>query len=92
MLLPGFENEGPTLEIFQYNTSIPDSNRKINKEGFAHIAFSVDDVEGCLSKLKNNGGTAMGEVVTGHVDGGRTIHVVYARDPEGNIIEIQKWS
>ena len=92
LLLPGFENGGPTLEIFQYNESIPDAGRSINREGFAHIAFAVDDVEDCLAKLKENGGTAVGEVVTGHVDGGRTIHVVYGKDPEGNIIEIQKWS
>ncbi len=92
LLLPGFEHEGPTLEIFQYNVSISDIGRKINREGFAHIAFAVDDVKKCLAKLKENGGTAVGEVVTSQMDGGRTINVVYARDPEGNIIEIQKWS
>ncbi len=90
LLLPGFGNEGPTLEIFQYNIPILDINKKINKEGFAHIAFAVDDVEECLAKLKEHGGTVVGEIVTGQVDGGRTIHVVYGKDPEGNIIEIQK--
>ena len=92
LLLPGYENDGPTLEIFQYNDVIKDDSKSINREGFTHIAFAVDDVEKCLNKLKENGGTSVGEVVTGHVDGGRTIHVVYGKDPEGNIIEIQKWS
>ena len=92
LLLPGLEDDGPTLEIFQYNESIPDPGKSVNREGFAHIAFAVDDVEDCLAKLKENGGTTVGEVVTGHVDGGRTINVVYGKDPEGNIIEIQKWS
>lgn len=92
LLLPGFKDDGPTLEIFQYNESIPDTGKSVNREGFAHIAFAVDDVEKYLEKLKENGGAAVGEVVTGHVDGGRTIHVVYGKDPEGNIIEIQKWS
>lgn len=92
LLLPGYEDDGPTLEIFQYNYTIPDEGKSINREGFAHIAFAVEDVEKCLDKLKRNGGTAIGEVVTGHVDGGRTIQVVYGKDPEGNIVEIQKWS
>lgn len=92
LLLPGYEDDGPTLEIFQYNEYVEDNDKSVNKEGFAHIAFAVDDVEKYLAKLKENGGTTVGEVVKGHVDGGRTIHVVYGRDPEGNIIEIQKWS
>jgi predicted enzyme related to lactoylglutathione lyase len=92
LLLPGFETEGPTLEIFQYNDSIKDNNRSINKEGFSHISFAVDDVEKCLAKLKENGGTTVGETVMGHIDDVGTIHVVYGKDPEGNIIEIQKWS
>lgn len=89
--LPGFEQPGPTLEIFQYNQTIEDSDKRINKEGFRHIAFSVDDVEACLDRLIKNGGTTVGQVVKGHVAGVGEIHVVYARDPEGNIIEIQKW-
>lgn len=92
LLLPGFGEEGPTLEIFQYNKSIEDGKKNVNKEGFSHIAFAVDDVEECLAKLLENGGTQLGEVVTGQVENVGTINVVYARDPEGNIIEIQKWS
>ncbi len=92
LLLPGFEREGPTLEIFQYRESIKNVHRNINKEGFSHIAFAVDDVERCLVKLKENGGTTVGVVVTGHVENVGTIQVVYGRDPEGNIIEIQRWS
>lgn len=92
LLLPGYNDRGPTLEIFQYNDSFENSHKKINSEGFTHIAFAVEDVEECLAKFKEKGGTTVGEVVTGHVNGVRTIHVVYGKDPEGNIIEIQKWS
>lgn len=89
--LPGFEQNGPTLEIFQYNKTMEDGNKQINKEGFGHIAFSVDDVDACLQHLIKNGGTTVGQVVKGHVAGVGEIYLVYARDPEGNIIEIQKW-
>ena len=38
------------------------------------------------------GGSTVGDVVTTQVDGVGFLRVVYARDPEGNIIELQKWS
>lgn len=91
LLLPGFGDEGPTLEIFQYNQDIPHPQKSINTRGFGHIAFSVDDVEACLKKLLDNGGSTVGETVRGQVDGAGPIHLVYAKDPEGNIVEIQKW-
>jgi predicted enzyme related to lactoylglutathione lyase len=38
------------------------------------------------------GGSRLGEVVTFEVAGAGTITWTYARDPEGNIIELQSWS
>jgi hypothetical protein len=38
------------------------------------------------------GGGAVGKVATTDVAGVGKLRVVYARDPEGNIIELQKWS
>ncbi|MDD3656589.1 MAG: VOC family protein [Atribacterota bacterium] len=64
----------------------------IDPKTHSHISFVVDDVENCLAKLKENGGTTVGETVMGHIDSVVKIHVVYDKDPEGNIIEIQKWS
>lgn len=89
--LPGYSN-GPTLEIFQYDKfieggGVPD----INRCGFAHIAFLVDDVEYYLSKLVENGGSRLGEVAKTRIEGVGLLTVVYARDPEGNIIELQNW-
>jgi catechol 2,3-dioxygenase-like lactoylglutathione lyase family enzyme len=106
LTLPGFGPDGPTIEIFEYNpneaggpepasatptAAMPADARAINAPGFGHIAFSVDDVDACLAKLLALGGSTVGETVRGAVDGVGTIHLVYARDPEGNIIEIQKW-
>ncbi len=91
MLLPGYDIDGPTLEIFEYNENIGNSGKKINLEGFGHIAFTVEDVEQRLNILLEHGGSAVGELIDAEIDGVGKITVVYAKDPEGNIIEIQKW-
>ena len=91
LLLPGFGQNGPTLEIFQYNKNEKNDHKDINREGLGHIAFSVEDVEVCLKKVREHGGTTVGETIKTEIDGVGKIHVVYAKDPEDNIIEIQKW-
>lgn len=90
--LPG-SSEGPTLEIFEYEQKTGrDKMPEINIPGFAHIAFHADNVEEILNKLIENGGEKYGELVTTIIDGVGKLKVIYTRDPEGNIIEIQNWS
>jgi predicted enzyme related to lactoylglutathione lyase len=90
LLLPGFDKDGPTLEIFQYQENEDKPNPVANREGFGHIAFSVDNVEIVLKKMISSGGTKLGEVVRNDSAKG-TLIFTYARDPEGNIIELQTW-
>src|ERR1043166_6693202 len=90
--LPGYEEEGPTLEIFSYDQLIEGELPKSNQCGFAHIAFAVDDVDVALQAVIAAGGGAVGEIASAEVKGVGRIRVVYARDPEGNIVELQKWS
>ena len=89
--LPGFGEEGPTLEIFQYDRNLPKAHAAANREGLAHLAFDVEDVEGALALILENGGKSLGEIVTHDAEGIGRIIFVYATDPEGNIIEILKW-
>jgi catechol 2,3-dioxygenase-like lactoylglutathione lyase family enzyme len=89
--MPGAVEGGPTLEIFQYNTASKQPEKRIDTSGFGHIAFLVDDVDRCLQMVIDNGGSTVGETVRGTVENVGPIHLVYAKDPEGNIIEIQKW-
>ncbi len=91
LFLPGFEADGPTLEIFEYNENTGNQNKEINLEGFGHIAFAVDDVEKKLQLLLINGGSVVGKLIDTKIEGSGKISVVYAKDPEGNIVEIQKW-
>lgn len=92
LLLPGFPDDGPTLEIFTYDTNREHGGTCINGEGFGHIAFSVEDVHTCMDRIISHGGSLVGEVVDADIPGVGRISVVYATDPEGNIIEIQRWS
>jgi glyoxylase I family protein len=44
LALPGFPDDGPTLEIFSYDQNIESAGTAINRCGLAHLAFAVDDV------------------------------------------------
>ncbi len=91
LLLPGYGEHHPTLEIFSYDTMKESTVSEINQPGIAHIAFEVDDVEATLAEILNTGGSCVGELVTTRYADGREAVFVYARDPEGNIIELQSW-
>lgn len=90
--LPGYDKNGPTLEIFSYDQLVERGVPVANQCGFAHIAFAVDDVDQALQAVIAAGGGAVGKIATTEVDGVGRLRVVYARDPEGNIVELQKWS
>ena len=90
--LPGHGDDGPTLEIFEYNRTESRPTTAINRPGFAHIAFEVDDVEAARDEVLAAGGGCVGELVTVEIAGAGTITFVYMTDPEGNIIELQRWA
>jgi len=90
--LPGYHDDGPTLEIFSYDQMIERGEPKSNECGFGHIAFAVENVDQAPQAVIAAGGGAVGEVATGEVAGAGRIRLVYARDPEGNIVELQNWS
>ncbi len=90
--LPGYDEEGPTLEIFQYNPEEEGGGKAINRLGIAHIAFAVEDVETARQAVLEAGGGEVGEVVTLEVPGAGHVTFAYLTDPEGNILELQRWS
>ncbi len=89
--LPGCGDNGPTLEIFQYNRAEKRPKTAINRPGLAHLAFEVDDVEAARDAVISAGGRCIGDLVTIKIPGAGRITFVYLTDPEGNIIELQKW-
>jgi len=90
--LPGYSEAGPTLEIFQYNRQEERPQTAINRLGLAHIAFAVDDVPAARGAVIAAGGRAVGEIVSVEIPGAGQITFVYVADPEGNLIELQRWS
>jgi lactoylglutathione lyase len=89
--LPGCGTAGPTLEIFEYSSTRAVGLPRVNRPGFAHIAFSVPSVPRMLSRLKRSGGSSVGKLVSATIEGVGVINVAYARDPEGNVVELQHW-
>ncbi len=90
--LPGGGGEsGPTLELFTYGESLEAPPARANRRGLAHLAFRVDDVTATLERVIVSGGAAVGQAVQAEVEGVGQLEVVYAVDPEGNILELQRW-
>jgi len=90
--LPGFGDGGPTLEIFQYSRRESAQETAANRPGFGRIAFAVDDVQAAHDAVLAGGGKEVGSIVTTEIPDAGKITFVYLADPEGNIIELQKWS
>jgi predicted enzyme related to lactoylglutathione lyase len=91
LMLPGYGDGGPTLEIYEYRQNEEKFTPAANREGFGHVAFEVDDVGEALAEVRKHGGGAVGDVTTHKVEGVGVLTFVYATDPEGNIIELQSW-
>jgi predicted enzyme related to lactoylglutathione lyase len=89
--LPGYGDDGPTIEIFQYGSMPEHPSVNPNTPGFSHIAFAVDDVPATARSVFNHGGSAVGELTERDVPGMGLLTFQYVADPEGNIIEIQNW-
>ena len=90
--LPGYGDNGPTLEIYNYDQLENGQGPAVNRPGFGHIAFEVDDVHEARKIVLDNGGGIVGEIVTLTTKAGSKVTWCYMTDPEDNIIELQSWS
>ena len=91
LILPGYGDDGPTLEIFSYRDMKDRPGTAANSIGFSHIAFLVEDAEAVYEKALACGASALGEITVKDIENVGTLTFVYLKDPEGNIIEIQNW-
>jgi predicted enzyme related to lactoylglutathione lyase len=87
--MPGFTKNAPTLEIFSYSPTVKALKKAVNRPGFGHIAFQVDNVALAKKKVLACGGNEVGEIVTVKIATGAKIKWCYVTDTEGNIIELQ---
>lgn len=93
LLLPGHGESGPTLEIYSYQDTLTDRPAPVaNRAGYGHLAFEVTDVPAIFAAVLAHGGQRLGDIVRTSVSGVGDLEVIYVRDPEGNIIELQSWN
>jgi len=99
LAFPGCGEKAPTLEIFSYEHSIEqnidhsvDAIRQINSHGFSHIAFEVQNVKEIVDIITREGGSLLGKIVTKDYGKMGVGTFAYAKDIEGNIIELQSWN
>ncbi len=90
--LPGHGDSGPTLEIFSYEPEGFSQSPAVNRPGFGHIAFRVEDVPAACQAVFSAGGKPFGEIVTLTIATGARVTWCYVSDPEGNLIEVQSWN
>lgn len=89
--LPGYGHNGPTLEVFEYNHQERRVETAINRPGFAHVAFAVEDVERAGEAVLAAGSEDVGQLVWRDIPDVGRVEFVYLTDPEGNVIELQHW-
>jgi catechol 2,3-dioxygenase-like lactoylglutathione lyase family enzyme len=89
--LPGYGEGGPTIEIFEYDPLAERTAAVPNRPGWGHIAFSVADVPAAREAVLAAGGGVVGDTISVEVAGAGPITFAYVTDPEGNIIELQRW-
>ena len=90
--LPGHGDQGPTIEIYTYNQLEARPKTAVNRPGFAHIAFEVENVAAAQREVEAKGGSLLGEIVTLTTKIGTKVTWCYMIDPEGNVLELQSWS
>ena len=89
--LPGLGDDGPTIEIFQYDALQAARPAAPDRPGWGHVAFQVPDVPAAREIVTAAGGRLLGDVVTMTTRDGRHVTWCYVTDPADNIVELQAW-
>lgn len=92
LCLPGSASGGPTIEIFSYHPALDALPTAPNRPGWGHIAFAVEDVAAAREAVLVAGGRALGDLISTEIEGAGAITFAYVADPEGNVIELQRWA
>ncbi|MFY1713450.1 VOC family protein [Tritonibacter mobilis] len=82
------DDSGPFLEILEYTQTLNRGRPEVNAPGFGHLAFVVNDLNRVLRDVLRCGGAMQGEV-TNFGSAEAPVLIVYVRDPEGNLLELE---
>jgi predicted enzyme related to lactoylglutathione lyase len=81
--------ERPFLEIHQHADTHDRDQPRVNEPGLGHLAFEMEHITEVLSKIRQAGGAQIGEMTDlGTPD--KPCLIAYARDPEGNVLELEQ--
>lgn len=83
------ELERPFLEIHEHVVTYHRDQPRVNEPGFGHLAFHVGDVKSTLFKVVEAGGMQMGQITNFGTPEAPYL-IAYARDPEGNVLELEQ--
>ncbi|MCB1397976.1 MAG: VOC family protein [Rhodobacter sp.] len=83
------DDPGPFLEIMEFDRTVERSLPAVNEPGYAHLAFAVPDLSQAIARILKCGGSSQGEV-TDLGSPGRPHRIIYMRDPEGNLLELEQ--
>ena len=81
------------LELFQYESPEPrpaDPARNPAWHGYTHFCIDVVDIDAEYERLSRNGMTFHAPPPTIDELGHARLRAIYARDPDGNIVELQE--
>lgn len=88
--LPGYEKEGPTLLIIQFEIMKKKAAASANRIGWNALSFEVEDIQKTTDKALKFGAKMQGEMSRHYIEDLGLLHFVYLQDPEGNLIELQQ--
>ncbi len=83
--------EWPFLEIHQHKTTHSRGLPKVNEPGYGHLSFQIENLDDILSKIIRAGGSQIGQT-TNFGTSEKPYLIAYARDPEGNVLELEQTS
>lgn len=85
--LPGVEH--PFFEIHEYKNTVERALPQVNEPGYGHMSFKVEDIHATSAAILSAGGTELGEITNFGTETDPVL-LIYIRDPEGNILELEQ--
>ncbi|WP_429807425.1 VOC family protein [Ensifer sp. B1-9] len=79
----------PFLEIHEHKIMHDRSQPRVNEPGLGHLSFQMEDIRVALSAIIQAGGSQIGEITDFGTED-KPYLIAYARDPEGNVLELEQ--
>ncbi len=81
------------LTVFKVAGAESPQPGQVTRPGLMHLCFEVDNAHETLAQMLAAGGSVKGEIVdSGTITGVGRADFCYARDPDGNILELVSWN